>query len=106
MAFHKRWLSRSVSSDDGYEVALVGSVPRGRKLRYREAGKSVTCIGEQALITDDARRRWGLHFAIDERHLTHWDDGLEISATERPRIQARIGAALRFMKVPHTLETK
>ena len=106
MALHKRWFPRGVSSDEGYEVALVGSVPRGRKLRYSEGDRSVTCVGEQSLIAEGERRRWGLLFALDPRHLTMWDDGSEISVTEREQIQDRIHALLDYMRFPHSLDKK
>ena len=106
MALHKRWFPRGVRSDEGYEVAFVGSVPRGRKLRYSEGGRSVTCVGEQSLIVEGARRRWGLHFALDPRYLTKWDDGSEVSVTEREQIQDRIHALLDYMRFPHSLDKK
>jgi hypothetical protein len=59
MALHRRWFPRGVRSDDGYEVAFVGSVPRGRKLRYSEGSRSITFAGEQSLIVEGTRRRWG-----------------------------------------------
>lgn len=106
MALHKRWFPRGVRSDEGYEIAFVGSVPRGRKLRYSERSRSVTCVGEQSLIVGGTRRKWGLHFALDPKHLTNWDDGSEVSVTEREQIQERIHALLAYMKFPHSLDRK
>lgn len=82
MGFHKRWFPRGVRSDVGYAVAFVGSVPRGRKLRYLEGNRSVACIGEQTLILAGTRRKWGLHFALDPQHLTEWDEGSVVRVTE------------------------
>jgi hypothetical protein len=63
----------------------VGSVPRGRKLRYSEGSRSLTCVGEQSLIAEGERRRWGLHFALDPQHLTEWDDGSEVSVSNESK---------------------
>ncbi len=90
-------------SDEGYEVAFVGGVPRGRKLRYSEGDRSVICIGEQSLIVDGNRRRWGLHFTLDPRHLTKWDDGSEVSMTEREQIQDRVHALLDYIRFPQLI---
>jgi len=106
MGLHKKWFSRGVRSDEGYEIAFVGTVPRGRKLRYSEGGRSVTCVGEQNLIADGTRRRWGLHFALDPEHLTRWDDGSELSVAERERIQERIHALLNYIKFPHSFDRR
>ena len=106
VALHKRWFQRGVRSDEGYEIAFVGSVVRGRKLRYSEGGKSVTCVGEQSLIVEGTRRRWGLHFALDPWHLTEWDDGSEVSVSEREQIQDRIHTLLDYMRFPHSLDKK
>lgn len=106
MGLHRRWFPRGVRSDDGYEIAFVGSVPRGRKLRYSEGNRSLTCVGEQSLIAEGGRRRWGLHFALDPQHLTEWDDGSEVSISEREQIQERIHALLAHMKFPHSLDRK
>ena len=106
MALHRRWFRRGARSDEGYEVAFVGTIPRGRKLRYSEGCRSVTCIGEQALMVEWTRRRWGFHFALDSMHLTQWDDGSEISSAERVQIQERIHGLLKFIGVPHSLDRK
>jgi hypothetical protein len=106
VALHKRWFRRVVFSDEGYEVAFVGSVPRGRKLRYSEGGRSVTCVGEQSLVVEGAQRRWGLHFALDPTHLAKWDDGSEVSVAEREQIQDRVHALLDYMRFPHSLDKK
>jgi hypothetical protein len=106
VAHHKRWFARGARNDGGYEVAFVGSVPRGRKLRYSEGDRSVTFVGEQSLIVEGARRRWGFHFALDPAHLTKWDDGSEISVTEREQIQHRIHALLDYIRFPHSLDKK
>lgn len=106
MPLHKRWFSRTVRSDEGYELALMGGVPRGEKLRYSEGYRSVTVVGEQALIVEGKRKRWGYHFALDQRHLRDWDDGSEISLQDRGKIQDRIRSLLEFMKVPRSLDTK
>lgn len=75
MVLHKRWFPRGVRSDEGYEVAFVGNVPRGRKLRYSDGSRSITCVGEQSLIPVCAasvagrRKRAGARFPGGERAL-------------------------------------
>src|SRR5258705_8742487 len=44
----------------------------------------------------------GASFALDPSHLTKWDDGSEVSVTERVQIQDRIHALLDY--ISHSLE--
>jgi len=106
MGFHKTWFPRGARSDEGYEIAFVGSIPRGRKLRYSEGKRSVTCVGEQSVIVERNAKSRGLHFALDPRHLTEWDDGSAISVVEREQVQERIHALLEYMRLPHSLDRK
>jgi len=55
---------------------------------------------------EGARRRWGLHFSFDPKHLTNWDDGSEVSLTEREQIQDRIHVLLDYMMFPHSIDKK
>jgi hypothetical protein len=48
----------------------------------------------------------GLHFALDPRHLTNWDDGSAVSMAELEQIQERIHALLDYMRFPHSFDSK
>jgi hypothetical protein len=106
MGFHRKWLRwRAVQHDEGYEVAFVRAANRVRKVRYSDALKSLTIGGEPVVMPGGkGKRRWGLHFALQDRYLQKWDNGSETTAAEREVIRTRIRASLEYMHVPYTID--
>jgi len=96
-AFHRKlWRFRAVRNDAGFEVEFKGMV----RVRYSEPGRSVTFCAEPAVIEQGKfKGRHGWLVAISRP--TKWDDGTQLSETERVLIQERSKDALEFMGVPH-----
>src|ERR1700732_1348418 len=84
-AFHRRlWHLRAVRNDAGFEVEFKGTV----RVRYSEPGRSVTFCAEPAFIEQGKfKGRHGWLVAISRP--TKWDDGTQLSETERVLIQER-----------------
>jgi len=104
MGFHRKWFRwRAVRDDSGYEVAFVGMDRRARKVKYSDGKRSITVAGEPVKVSE---KRWGLHFALQDRYLGKWDDGSETTHEERETVRNRFRGALEYMRVRYTLDSK
>jgi hypothetical protein len=55
------------------------------------------------MVSEEQR---GLHFALQDRYLAKWDDGSATSAEDRETVRNRLRAALEYMRIRYTFDSK
>jgi hypothetical protein len=105
MGFHRIWFRRrSLRNDEGYKFRLVGRRASTRIYEYSDGQHSIQVASEPARVRRGDKLAWTEHFALNDRYLLHWSDGVETSAEERDVVRDRIHASLKYLRITHTLD--